>query len=707
VTTASWSGEPARGQDFRIRSRRAPGGPGRALVPADAGICDDCLGDLTDRANRRYRHPFITCANCGPRFTVIRDLPYDRARTTMAGFTMCPDCTREYDDPGDRRFQAETICCPGCGPRLALATFGGQADTGEDALATARRLLAIGAVIGVKGVGGYHLACDASNEGAVALLRKRKRRGDQPFAVMVADLAAASRVADLSPEERASLRSRPRPIVLASRRADDCAHTGRLAPSVAPGVADIGLMLPSTPLHHLLLGLPGDPPGPMALVMTSGNHSGQPLVIDDDEAVARLADLADAWLTHDRPIHVPCEDSVVRIVDRAELPVRRSRGHAPLPIDLPFTVPPTLAAGGDLKNAMCLAASGRAWLSQHVGDMGDFRTRQAFGSAAAHLEALTGIGPEIVAADRHPGYQSSRWAAARAAGRPLRHVQHHHAHVASTMVEHGHDGNRPVLGVAFDGAGYGDDGAVWGGEFLLADYRGYSRAAHLRYVLLPGGDPGVRNPCRMALSHLRAAGVHWDADLPCVRACSRDEVRLLASQLDGGAQCTWTSSMGRLFDAIASIAGVCHRVGYEAQAAAELEAMARSASGHDGSYEFALRTQDGPPALLDAAPVVASAAVDVLAGVSAPVIAVRFHRAIVGAITSVAERVRAESGISEVTLSGDLFVNVLLSRWCARALADRGFTVLRHHRVPPTDAGLALGQVAVAASQHGLLSAIS
>jgi hydrogenase maturation protein HypF len=308
----------------------------------------------------------------------------------------------------------------------------------------------------------------------------------------------------------------------------------------------------------------------------------------------------------------------------------------------------------------------------------------------------------MIAADRHPGYQSSRWAAAQACGRPVCQVQHHHAHVASTMAEHGHDGSRRVLGIAFDGTGYGDDGAVWGGEFLLADYDGYARAAHLRYVPLPGGDAGVRNPCRMALSHLRAAGVDWDAELPCMRACSRDEVRLLAAQLDAGVQCTPASSMGRLFDAISSIAGVCQRSGYEAQAAAELEAVARSASGHDGSYEFAVRTSGGLPTLLDAAPVIASAAVDVLAGVSPAVIAVRFHRAVVGAVTDIAERVRAETGTSEVTLSGGVFVNVLLSRWCARALADRNFTVLRHHRVPPTDAGLALGQVAVAARQDAI-----
>jgi len=700
VTAVSWTPEKPRGDTgFRIRPSQLTAGPSRVLAPADAGICDDCLHDLTDPANRRYRHPFVTCTNCGPRFTIIRDLPYDRARTTMAGFAMCGECAHEYADPGNRRFHAETICCPGCGPRLSLVTLGGQAEAGEGALATARRLLAAGAVVAVKGLGGYHLACDATSEAAVALLRKRKHRGDQPFAVMVADLATASRLADLGAEERAALQGQQRPIVLASRRASDAAHTGRLADAVAPGLADVGLMLPYTPLHHLLLGLPSDQPGPPALVMTSGNRSGEPLVTDDDEALERLADLADAWLAHDRPIHVPCDDSVMRIVDRAGLHVRRSRGHAPLPVELPFAVPPTLAVGGDMKNTLCLAASSQGWLSQHIGDMGDFRTQLVFEAAATHLQTLTGIRPEMIAADRHPGYRSGRWAAARAAGRPVHLVQHHHAHVASTLAEHGHDGSRRVLGIAFDGTGYGDDGAVWGGEFLLADYDGFTRAAHLRYVPLPGGDAGVRNPWRMALSHLREAGVTWDADLPCVQACSRDEVRLLGSQLDGGIRCTPTSSMGRLFDAISSIAGVCHRSGYEAQAAAELEAVARSASGHEGSYTFTIGSGDDQPLVLDAAPVIAAATIDVLAGVSAPVIAVRFHRAVAEAVADIAERVRSDTGISEVTLSGGVFVNVLLSHWCARALADRGFTVLRHHHVPPTDASLALGQVAVAAKQ--------
>jgi len=701
VTAVSWSEEPPAGdRGFRVRASRPAAGPGRTLAPADAAICDDCLGDLIDPASRRYRHPFVTCTNCGPRFTIIRDLPYDRARTTMAGFAMCSQCAREYADPGDRRFHAETICCPACGPRLSLVTSEGQADVGAGALATARGLLASGAIVAVKGLGGYHLACDATNEAAVALLRKRKRRGDQPFAVMVAGMAAANGLADLSAEERAAVQGRQRPIVLAKRRGGELARGVRLAGSVAPGVADVGLMLAYTPLHYLLLGLPGDPPGPTALVMTSGNRSGEPLAIDDDEAVTRLADLADAWLAHDRPIHVPCDDSVMRIVDGAELPVRRSRGYAPLPVDLPFTVPPMLAVGGDLKNALCLAGSGRAWLSQHIGDMDDLRTQQQFEAAAAHLSTLTGIRPESLAADRHPGYRSSRWAATRAAGRPVCQVQHHHAHVASTMAENGHQGGRRVLGIAFDGTGYGDDGAVWGGEFLVADYRGYIRAAHLRYVPLPGGDAGVRNPCRMALAHLRAADVAWSADLPCVRACSGEELRLLGAQLAGGSHCVPTSSMGRLFDAVSSIAGVCQRVSYEAQAAAELEALAWSADDPDGSYAFALRTQDGLPWLIDAAPVVAAAAADALAGVPAPLIAVRFHRAVAAAVADIADRVRAATGISEVTLSGGVFVNELLSRWCARALAGRGLVVLRHHRVPPTDAGLALGQVAVAASQH-------
>lgn len=388
----------------------------------------------------------------------------------------------------------------------------------------------------------------------------------------------------MSPEERELIGGGVRPVVLLRRRPDPVYAAGapRLADSVAPGSPDLGVMLPYTPLHHLLLGLSGDPDGPRLLVMTSGNVSGEPIVTDDTEALERLAPLADAWLTHDRPIHVPCDDSVVRVCDGEPLVIRRSRGYAPLPVALPLPVRPALAVGGDLKNAFCLGAGRRAWLSAHIGDMDDLGTQRAFEGAVAQLESITGVRPGTLVADRHPGYRSARWADRHAAARPVVRVQHHHAHVAAAMAEHGLDGTRPVIGVAFDGTGHGDDGAVWGGEFLLADYDGFSRFGHLAYVPLPGGDAAVRRPYRMALAHLRAAGIDRADDLACTAACPPDELRLLERQLELGLHCVPTSSMGRLFDAVSSLAGVCHRAGYEAQAAVELEGAALGAPSATG-----------------------------------------------------------------------------------------------------------------------------
>ena len=678
---------PVGGTAFSIKDSEDAGG--RTFVSPDVTICDDCLGDLLDPGNRRYRHPFVTCTNCGPRFTITTALPYDRPTTTMAGFPLCEACAAEYADPADRRFHAQTVCCPACGPRLSLARPGRDTTYDESALAEARSLVAAGAVVAVKGIGGYHLVCDATSAPAVTTLRKRKQRGDKAFALMVRTLEDAAKLVTLDGAERRLLASRARPIVLASRRPD-----AGVAGAVAPGSGDLGVMLPATPLHHLLLGLPGDTPGPVALVMTSGNLSGEPIVVDDAEARQRLAGLADAWLAHDRGIHVPCDDSVSRVIDGVESPVRRSRGHAPLPLDLPFEVPAALAVGGDLKNTFCLAEGRLAWLSGHVGDMDDLTTIDAFTRAVGHLEQLTGVAPAALAADRHPAYRSRRWAVAHAGGREVHEVQHHHAHVASTMAEHGVPPGLRVLGVAFDGTGYGDDGAAWGGELLVADYASYSRAAHLGYVPLPGGDAGVRNPCRMALTHLRSAGLPWDDRLPCVRACTDDELALLERQLQTGLRCVPTSSMGRLFDAVASIAGIRHRIGYDAQAAMELEALARAAGPQEG-YRFGLVDD-----VLDPAPVVAAAASDVLSGTPAAFVAARFQQGVVDLVTAVAGRGREATGLRRVTLSGGVFLNAALTSGCALALADAGFEVLRHQRVPASDAGLALGQIAVLAHRH-------
>ncbi len=669
--------------------RESATGPGRTLVSPDVATCDDCLAELTNPADRRYRHPFITCTNCGPRFTIVTALPYDRATTTMARFPLCADCAAEYDDPADRRFHAQPVACPRCGPRLDWYQPGHPELVGESALAAARRMLTDGGIVAVKGLGGYHLACDATNAGAVGTLRKRKDRGDKPFAVMAADLATASRHVLADDDERALLAGHRRPIVLLRRRTGE----RTLSDAVAPGNPDLGVMLPYTPLHLLLFGLPGDAPGPDVLVMTSGNLSGEPIVTDDAAARTRLAGLADGWLGHDRPIHVPCDDSVARVVAGHELPVRRSRGYAPMPVALPVPVRPALATGGDLKNTFCIGEGRYGWLSAHVGDMDDLATQDAFELAVQHLELLTGVRPELLVTDRHPGYRSARWADRNAAGRDVVRVQHHHAHVAAAMAEHGHDGTSPVIGIAFDGTGYGDDGAVWGGEVLLADYDGYRREAHLAYVPLPGGDAGVWNPCRMALSHLRSAGIEWTADLPCVAACSLDELSTLEVQLEREIACTPTSSMGRLFDAVAALAGVCQRAGYEAQAAIELEGLSLD-HVEDCGAPYELPVEDR---VIDPGPMFAAAVRDVQAGAPAGVVGARFHLAVVEAVVAVASQVRDRTGVDEVALSGGVFLNRLLSARCTHRLTGSGFTVLRHRKVPCSDAGLALGQLIIAA----------
>ncbi|WP_051832246.1 carbamoyltransferase HypF [Streptomyces katrae] len=691
----------AGGAGFTIVASRS-GGPARTLVSPDVATCADCLAELADPADRRHRHPFITCTHCGPRFTIVTGLPYDRVHTTMARFPLCPDCAREYADPADRRFHAQPVACPACGPRLRLLAGSPPREVAyADPVAGARRLLADGAILAVKGLGGYHLACDAGHAGAVAELRRRKARGDKPFALMARDLADIEHLVHLGPAERELLNGPVRPIVLLRRRPGAAAEE-LVADAVAPGGPDLGVMLPYTPVHHLLLGLPGDPPGPRLLVMTSGNLSGEPIVTDDTEALDRLARLADGWLTHDRPIHVPCDDSVVRVCDGEVLTLRRSRGYAPLPLDLPLPVPAALAAGGDLKNAFCLGEGRKAWLSAHIGDMDDLATQYAFERAEQQLESITGVRPGLLAADRHPGYRSGRLVRDRAAGRPVVGVQHHHAHLASAMAEHGLDGARRVIGVAFDGTGYGDDGAVWGGEVLLADYAGYTRFAHLAYVPLPGGDAAVHRPYRMALSHLRAAGLDWDPDLPCTEACPPDELRLLRRQLERELHCVPTSSMGRLFDAVSSLAGVCQHAGYEAQAAIELESAALAGSGTeaDGGYAFALHL-GGPrgesPVTADPAPVLAAVVADVRAGTTRALIAARFHAAVADLVCTQAVLARERHALDTVALTGGVFANTVLSSACARGLRERGFTVLRHHRVPPNDGGLALGQLMVAA----------
>jgi hydrogenase maturation protein HypF len=659
-------------------------GPGRTLTSPDVALCADCRAELADPGDRRYRHPFISCTNCGPRFTVITAMPYDRAATTMADFAMCAACRAEYEDPTDRRFHAQPIACHDCGPTLELVGAGGP-ERGEAACRRARELVTEGRIIAVKGLGGYHLACDARNEEAVSELRRRKQRGAKPFAVMARDLTVARSLVTMTEDDERLLTGPRAPIMLLARA---CAVT--VAEAVAPGNPDLGVLLPYTGVHVLLLDGAGKP-GPDVLVMTSGNLAGEPVVTDDDQALARLGGLADAWLRHDRRIHVPCDDSVARFVAGAELPVRRSRGYAPLPVALPFEVDAMLATGADLKNT-CAVASGRyAWLSQHIGDLDDLATQDALTASVAHLEELTGVRPARIVSDAHPGYRSTAWARAHAGRRAVTTVQHHHAHVASVMGEHGLGADDTVIGFAFDGTGYGTDGAVWGGEVLVAGYKSFRRSAHLGYVPLAGGDASVTRPYRMALSHLRSAGVAWTDDIPAVAACPARERSVLAHQLDTGLGCVPTSSMGRLFDAVASLVGVRHVVDFEAEAAIGLEALARS-FGEAEPYAFGI----GSRGAADPGPVIRAVVDDVRRGTPGALVAARFHAGVAALVGELAQRAREESGLDVVALGGGVFANAVLLEASVRLLEEeRGFTVLRPRLLPPNDGGIALGQILV------------
>jgi hydrogenase maturation protein HypF len=677
------------GTGFTIAdSSRSDGG--RTLISPDVAMCADCACEQRDPADRRYRHAFINCTNCGPRFTIIGALPYDRSTTTMAVFPMCANCEREYHDPADRRFHAQPICCPDCGPTLTYRDRTDRAFSGEAGLHQARRLLFDGGVLAVKGIGGYHLACDAGNARAVAELRRRKRRGDKPFAVMVPGLEAAARVAEVDDASARMLSGPQRPIVLLPRQ-----PLAAVDDAVAPRNPDLGVMLAYAPLHRLLFGLCGDEPGPDVLVMTSGNLTGEPICFTDSDALDRLSHLADGFLMHDREILVPCDDSVMRVVagpqsEAVELPIRRSRGFAPLPIALPVPVAPTLAVGADLKNTMAVADGKYAWLSQHIGDMDDLTTLSAFDSTQRHLQELTVVAPQIVAADAHPLYRSTAWAHRNAAGRAVRTVQHHHAHIAAVMAEHGLDGTAQVLGFAFDGTGYGADGAVWGGEVLLANYKGFERLAQLKYAPLAGGDVSVVRPYRMALAHLWAAGIPWDLDLPPVAACPTEERTALEHQLKTGFGAVPTSSMGRLFDAVSALTGIRQVVTYEAQAAIELEGLSRGVDAGDDGYAF-----DFDGGVIDPAPVLARVIADRRAGESAGVIGARFHHAVADVIVRIACAEREPT----VALSGGVFQNALLLRLTVEGLRRQGFLVISHRRVPPNDGGIALGQLLVANSQ--------
>lgn len=655
---------PLGEEGFRIET--STGAPGRGELPADRATCDACLREMFDPADRRFRYPFITCTACGPRFTIIRDLPYDRARTTMDRFAMCEACLSEYEDPADRRFHAETNACSACGPRLVVADPSGR-DV-RSPLDAAIAALRAGRIVAVKGIGGFHLAVDAANDEAVRRLRERKQRPDKPFAVMVRDLAAAERIAVVGDAAREALISAARPIVCVPTR------PSAVAPSVAPRLDEIGIMLPYSPLHHLLLH-----DGPKVLVMTSGNRRDEPVAIDDG-AIAQLADIADAFLLHDRPIHRRADDSVVRVVATTSQLVRRSRGIVPEAIALPFDAPDVLAAGAELKSTIAVTRGRSVYLSPHIGDLSHPETLRFFEESIAAATELFGVAPVAVAHDLHPDYASTRWALR--ANLPRVGVQHHHAHIASCMAEHGR--TDALIGVAFDGTGCGPAGDLWGGEILIASLGGFERAGYLRPIALPGGEAAIREPWRLAAAALLDAGEPLDL----FERVAPNRLANIETLLRRGINAPVTTSAGRWFDAVAALCGIRDAITFEAQAAMEMEAIA---ADEGDPYEFVIDKGE-----IDLRPAVRTIAGEVRSGVPAAIISAQFHETLARAVALFIERI-APPDLRTVALSGGCFQNRRLTERTQTLLESAGFEVLIHRRVPPNDGGIALGQAAVAA----------
>lgn len=653
---------------------------GHTSISPDIATCNACLAEMLDPADRRFRYPFINCTNCGPRFTIVRGTPYDRPLTTMAAFQMCAACQAEYDSPSDRRFHAQPNACPICGPKLTYLA-NGESLQAEAALQATRNALAEGKIVAIKGIGGFHLAVDATNEAAVQRLRERKHRWAKPLAVMVRDLHAAREIASVSNAEAAALQSIARPIVLLSSL-----ETSALSIQIAPGTHDLGVMLPYSGLHTLLLRNSGP------LVMTSGNLSNSPILWRNDDALAGLKDIADAFLLHNRDIHVPCDDSVLRIASDHESPIRRSRGYAPLPVRLAKSGACVLAAGAELKSTFCLTQQNHAFLSQHIGDMESYETLAAFERSVDHFKSIFRVEPRVIACDLHPGYLSSQWARryADAHNLPLVEVQHHHAHLAAAMAENQLDGSSKILSLVFDGTGFGTDGTIWGGELLFGDYRSFDRLLHLRNTPMPGGDASIRHPYRMALAHLWTAEIPWSPDLPCVSAVPTAELDVLAQQLRKDFRCVPTSSMGRLFDAAAALIGIRQTVQYEAQAAIEMEAI--SAPLHDAApYPFEISDHE-----IDPRPLMRALVRDLRSGIPQPILAARFQRTIVDLMLAAATHGRNLTHCNTIALTGGVMQNTSVAALAAKLLHDHGFRVLEHRIVPSNDGGIALGQAAIA-----------
>ena len=682
---------------FEIVASEMSGEPAAPVSP-DSATCDECLAEMLDPANRRHRYPFINCTNCGPRFTIVEGVPYDRPLTTMSGFEMCRACRAEYENPLDRRFHAQPNACPLCGPRARLLGKGGEEEAAADfgdAVAAAAAALSEGRIVAVKGLGGYHLACRADDEDVVAVLRSRKHREVKPFAVMVAGVERARGLAEVGAAEERLLLGRERPVVLTSRRRD-----AGLAASVAPRSRELGLIFPYTPLHHLL-----QADCDLPLVMTSGNVSDEPIAYRDEEAMERLAPIADLFLTHDRPIHIRTDDSVVRAVSTgrpaAPMMLRRSRGFVPNSLELPIEAGrPLLACGAELKNTFCLAKGRRAWVGHHIGDLENYETLRSFREGIEHFQRLFAVEPELCAHDIHPEYLSTKYALERT-GVELVAVQHHHAHLAACLAEHG--GDAPVLGAIFDGTGLGADGTVWGGEILAGDLRDFERVGHLHPVSLPGGAAAIREPWRMACAWtMEALGELGEPPAALVATVEGREWRNCGEIVRRGIGSPATTSMGRLFDAVGALCGGPARVSYEGQAAVELEAIADA--GESGQYQMPLTggidgDSGSAPTVIDPRPTVRAVIAEITAGTAPALVAARFHNTVAAATAEVCAAQAGRLGLEMVVLSGGVFQNRRLLERTASLLLAAGLTVQLPELLPPNDGGISYGQAAVAAAR--------
>ena len=678
------AGRPENYAKFEIRPSVPEAGKYQ-LVSPDIATCPDCLGEIFSPADRRHRYPFTNCTNCGPRFTIINDIPYDRPNTTMQSFLMCPECQKEYNDPYNRRFHAQPNACPVCGPQLELRIAQGSLVDTDDIIKKAGELLKDGKIVAIKGLGGFLLACDATSDKTINLLRRRKNRPAKPLAVMVTNLDEAKRHCEINEEEIKLLKSPGSPIVLLKWKTES-----NISQAAAPGLKYLGIMLPYTPLHHLLLQEVGLP-----LLMTSGNLSEEPIAKDNDEALKRLAGIADYFLMHNRDIYARYDDSVMIVEQGVPRFTRRARGYAPYPIHLPFKSKQILGCGAEEKNTFCLTRDNYAFVSQHIGDMENLETLEHYVNTISLYKKLFRIEPQIIAHDMHPEYLPTKYAKELAAKEKIKlfPVQHHHAHIASCLADNGVAG--PVIGVAFDGTGYGTDGNIWGGEFMAADYKKFNRLTHLEYLPLAGGAQAIRKPYRTAIGYLLASGIELDKNLPLFKDIDKSELQIIKEQVARGINTPLTSSMGRLFDAVAALSGIRGIIEYEAQAAIDLEMLAYIAADETGSYPFALGQQDGTR-VIRLHDLFIGIIKDILNKIPEAVIAAKFHNTVAQMILETCRIISSKTSLKKVALSGGVFQNRLLLRKTVPLLESAGFEVYTHRQVPCNDGGISLGQVVIA-----------